>query len=177
MRRWHAALFLGALVTGCADTGAGTGERDWSGGGPGGVRWGGPYGGVHGPSGGGYWRGRDYGYRDDYRRLPSERGHGGRTFRPGGNVICDRATETCYQGREIDASETREYFGNRAARRVDRIRDNAGTNRIFRPEDDVVCNRRSRVCLEDGRPDRSETREFFGKKAARRLQKSPPDPG
>lgn len=92
-------------------------------------------------------------------------------------MVCDRATEICYQGREIDASQTREYFGNRAARRGDRIRDNAGTNRIFRLEVDVVCNRRTRVCLEDGRPDRSETREFFGREAARRLQRPWPSSG
>jgi hypothetical protein len=180
MVRSLVALLLATLLAGCA--GASTGSRDWAGGGSpgGGIRWGGPYGGgpyagrgYDGP-GGGYWRGQDYGYR----RPWVERDHdGGRTFRPSGNVVCDRATETCYRGREIDASETREYFGQRAARRVDRIRDDAGTNRIFRPEDDVVCNRRQRVCLEDGRPSRSETREFFGKKAARRLQQARPKAG
>lgn len=171
MVRSFVALLLAALLAGCAA--AGSGSPDWAGGNPGGVRWSGPYGG--GPyAGGGYRRGQDYGYRrgQDYGyRRSVERDYGGRTFRPDQRVVCDRATETCYRGQEIDASETREYFGRRAARRVDRIRDNAGTNRIFRPEDDVVCNRRQRVCSEDGRPSRSETREFFGKKAARRVQK------
>ena len=94
---------------------------------------------------------------------------GGRTFRPDRSVVCDRATETCYRGREIDASETRDYFGKSAARRVDRVRDAAGTNRIYRVDDEVVCNRSREVCLKNGRPDRSETRDFFGKKAARRV--------
>ena len=93
----------------------------------------------------------------------------GRTFRPSPNVVCDRATETCYRGRDIDASETRDYFGRGAARRVDRIRDQAGTNRIYRPSDNVVCNRAAQVCYKNGRPDRSETRDYFGKKAGRRV--------
>jgi hypothetical protein len=84
---------------------------------------------------------------------------GGRTFTPSRGVVCDRATETCYRGREIDASETRDYFGRSAARRVDRIRDHAGTNRIYRVDDDVVCNRRAEVCYKRGllqeRPSRS----------------------
>ena len=84
-------------------------------------------------------------------------------------MVCDRATETCYRGRDIDASETRDYFGKGAARQVDRIRDQAGTNRIYRVDDNVVCNRRSEVCYKNGRPDRSETRDYFGKKAARRV--------
>lgn len=129
-----------------------------------GIRWGGPYGSdqfsrspsVFGgnPFGGGYSSG---GSRN------------GRTFRPDRNVVCDRATETCYRGREIDASETRDYFGKSAARRVDRVRDQAGTNRIYRVDDDVVCNRRQEVCFKNGRPDRSETRDYFGKKAGRRV--------
>jgi hypothetical protein len=93
----------------------------------------------------------------------------GRTFKPARNVTCDRATETCYRGRQIDASETREYFGKGAARRVDRIRDDAGTNRIYRVDNKVVCNREEQVCYKRGQPDRSETRDYFGKKAARRI--------
>ena len=88
-----------------------------------------------------------------------------RTFSPRRDVVCDRATETCYRGREIDASETRDYFGKSAARKVDRIRDTQGTNRVFRVDDDVVCNRRDQVCYKNGRPDVSETRDYFGKKA------------
>ena len=129
-----------------------------------GVRWSGPFG------------------YDPYSRSPADFGgtrttydryerstDGGRTFRPDRNVVCDRATETCYRDREVDASETRDYFGRSAARQVDRDRDAAGTNRIYRVDNGVVCDPRRQVCLKEGRPDRSETRDFFGKKAARRV--------
>ena len=124
-----------------------------------GIRWSDPAGDPfaspfgHGPSpfGSGYGRG------------------GGRTFQPSRGVVCDRATETCYRGREIDASETREYFGRGAAREVDRIRDGQGTNRIYRASDRVVCNRKDQVCYKNGHPDVSETRDYFGKKASRRI--------
>ena len=49
------------------------------------------------------------------------------------------------------------------------MRDQAGTNRIYRPSDDVVCKRADKVCYKNGHPDRSETRDYFGKKAARRV--------
>lgn len=94
---------------------------------------------------------------------------GGRTFRPAGDIVCDRATQTCYRHGQIDASDTRDYFGRRAAREVDQVRDQAGTNRIYRPSDDVVCNRSDKICYKNGHPDRSETRDYFGKKAARRV--------
>lgn len=147
---------LGGCVSdgGFADGGPGSSD----------IRWSGPYGNdpfsgrssVLGgkPFGSGYYGGSS---------------NGGRTFRPDRNVVCDRATETCYRGREIDASETRDYFGKSAARQVDRIRDQAGTNRVYRVDDDVVCNRSKEICYKNGRPDRSETRDYFGKKAARRV--------
>jgi hypothetical protein len=153
MRRSIGSLVAAGLLAGCASLdggepygGAGVGVA-----GPG-IRWSGPY-------------GADPFDRGYYGRG----GGGGRTFRPGGDVVCDRRTETCYRRGQIDASETRDYFGRGAARRVDRVRDQAGTNRIFRPDDNVVCNRRDKVCLKNGHPDRSETRDFFGKKAARRI--------
>ena len=52
---------------------------------------------------------------------------------------------------------------------MDRFRDAAGTNRIYRIDDDVVCNRLREVCYKNGRPDRSETKDFFGKSAARKV--------
>lgn len=162
VRGWVPLLF-GGLLAGCVSAGGG-GSSDWAGNDPGGIRWSGPYGGP-GVMADPFWRGRSYGYRPD----PFYDGGSRRTFRPSRNVVCDRATSTCYRRGEIDASETRDYFGGRAGRRVDRIRDAAGTNKVFRADDDVVCNRRQRVCFKDGHPDRSETRDFFGKKAARRL--------
>jgi hypothetical protein len=158
-----AVLLAGGLLAGCSGAGPG-----WNGGGDGsGIRWSGPYDPDPG-YGGGLW-GPRYGGGLGFPGNPAWGYGGGRTFRPSGDVVCDRATATCYRDGEIDASDTRDVFGNRAARRVDRLRDQAGTNRIFRPDDDVVCNRRERVCYKDGHPDRSETRDFFGKKAARRV--------
>ena len=156
MRIAGLALML-AVLSGCVSDGR------FAAGGPGssGIQWAGPYGDP-------YYRGSSA-----YGRNPYGSGYygsgSGRTFRPSRDVVCDRATETCYRGKEIDASETRDYFGRSAARRVDRIRDQAGTNRIYRVDDDVICNRRQEVCYKNGRKDRSETRDFFGKKAARRI--------
>jgi hypothetical protein len=170
MRRLMGSLVAVGLLAGCAALDGGDPYRSAGVGvaGPG-IRWSGPYGGDP------FYRsypgplvGRPYGYGGDPFGGGYGRG-GGRTFRPGGDVVCDRRTETCYRRGQIDASETRDYFGRGAARRVDRIRDRAGTNRIFRADDDVVCNRRDKVCLKNGHPDRSETRDFFGKKAARRI--------
>jgi hypothetical protein len=39
----------------------------------------------------------------------------------------------------------------------------------FRPSRHVVCDPDDRVCYKNGHPDPSETRDFFGKKAARRI--------
>ena len=150
-----------SLLGGCVSDGS------FADGGPGssGIRWGGPYGSDPFSRGSSVFGGNPYGSSNYYGRSSN----GGRTFSPSRGVVCDRATETCYRGREIDASETRDYFGRSAARQVDRIRDAAGTNRIYRVDDDVVCNRQKEVCLKNGRPDRSETRDYFGKKAARRV--------
>jgi hypothetical protein len=104
-----------------------------------------------------------------YGRSPGYARSNGRTFQPSRGVVCDRATQTCYRGREIDASETRDYFGNKAARKADRVRDTQGTNRVYRVNQKVVCNRRDQVCYKNGRPDVSDTRDYFGKKAARRI--------
>jgi hypothetical protein len=171
MRRSIGPLVAAGLLAGCASLDGGDPYRGAGVGAAGpGIRWSGPYGADP------YYRsypgslGQPYGYGvDPYERGYYGRGGGGRTFRPGGDVVCDRRTETCYRRGQIDASETRDYFGRGAARRVDRIRDQAGTNRIFRADDNVVCNRRDKVCLKNGHPDRSETRDFFGKKAARRI--------
>jgi hypothetical protein len=79
-----------------------------------GVRWSGPFGYDPYSRSSSVFGGTPYG-SDRYGRSSD----GGRTFRPDRSVVCDRATETCYRGREIDASETRDYFGKKAARRVD----------------------------------------------------------
>ena len=160
MRATGVLLAVGMLA-GCVSDGSSFGGDPGFGSGGSGIRW-------SGPGGDDPFAASPFGFGRSPLGSSSQRG--GRTFRPTRNVTCDRATETCYRGREIDASETREYFGKSAARRVDRIRDQAGTNRIYRADDDVVCNRMQQVCYKKGRPDRSETRDYFGKKAARRVE-------
>ena len=141
-----AATFGLGLLAGCLGDGAGPADRGS------GIRW-------SGPTGADPWRPAPFGFgADPFGGMGQSR-----TVRPSFGVVCDRATQTCYRGREIDASETRDVFGRRAAREVDRIRDAAGTNRIYRVDDDVVCNRRTKVCLKNGHPDNSETKDFFGR--------------
>ena len=112
-----------------------------------------------------YWfnrRGNDNRDRDQARRQP-------RFDRPENDVVCDRRTEVCYKDREIDASETREKFGRDAARRVDRIRDRRDNNDVFLPRRNVVCDRDDKKCYQGGDANRRLTREYFGNKAARRV--------
>lgn len=95
--------------------------------------------------------------------------YGSRSY-DNGRVYCDQRTEVCYKDGDIDASETKEVFGKGASRRVDRVRDEAGTNNIFLPRNNTVCNRDEKVCYKNGQPDWSDTRDQFGKKAARKIQ-------
>lgn len=108
-----------------------------------------------------YWYGGRRNDDDNNRRQP-------RFDRPENNVVCDRRTATCYKGREIDVSETREKFGRDAARKVERVRDRYDNNDIFRPRRNAVCDRDDKRCYQNGDPNRRLTREYFGNRAARR---------
>jgi hypothetical protein len=94
--------------------------------------------------------------------------------RPGSDVVCDRATGICYKQGKVDKSDTERVFGERAGDKVDALRDRFSSSRLFAPERGVACNRESRVCLEDGDPDRSLTRRYFGRRAARALDQERP---
>lgn len=85
-------------------------------------------------------------------------------------VVCDRETEVCYKRGRIDSSETRDAFGKGPARRVRALQQEFGSNDVFLPRDNTVCDRNAEVCYKNGRPDWSDTRDQFGKKAARRLR-------
>lgn len=73
------------------------------------------------------------------------------------------------------------WYGSRYERRpryghydnADRYyRDQARRNgRLVRKDDDVVCDRRTQVCYKDGDIDKSETRDQFGKNAAKRADR------
>ena len=97
-----------------------------------------------------------------------------RFVRPGSDVVCDRATGICYKQGKVDKSDTERVFGERAGDKVDALRDRFSSSRLFAPERGVACNRESRVCLEDGDPDRSLTRRYFGRRAARALDQERP---
>ena len=81
-------------------------------------------------------------------------------------VVCDRGTGICYKRGEIDKSETERVFGGRAGDRADDLRDDYGTARLFVPERGVACDRGRRACFDDGEPDHSLTRRYFGRRAA-----------
>ena len=151
-------LVAAAMLAGCGGDG-GFRDMDSAMGGGSGIRW-------SGPASPDPFAASPFGFGGS----PFGRGmgsSGGRTFRPSPGVVCDRATETCYRGRDIDASETRDVFGRSAAREVDRIRDAAGTNRVYRVSNKVVCDRRTKVCYKNGHPDNSETKDFFGRNLPR----------
>jgi hypothetical protein len=111
------------------------------------------------------WRGgtRPPGWADD---LPRRARDPFRFQRPRSGVVCDQGTSVCYKRGRIDRSETREMFGGRAADRADDLRDERGTGRVFVPERDVSCDPGRQVCFDEGVPDRSLTRRYFGRNAA-----------
>lgn len=124
------------------------------------------------PYGSGYGYGSGYtgrtgtrppGWADD---LPYRAQGSDRFLRPRSGVVCDRSTSVCYKGGEVDKTETRDLFGDRAADRADDLRDQRGTARLFVPERGVTCDRSRQVCFDDGRADSSLTRRYFGQRAA-----------
>jgi Fels-1 Prophage Protein-like len=112
-------------------------------------------------------RARPPGWAED---LPDSARLHHRFLRGGSEVVCDRATRICYKEGKVDKSDTQRVFGERAGDRADGLRDRLGTARLFLPERGVACDRARRVCLDDGDPDRSLTRRYFGRRAARALE-------
>jgi len=106
---------------------------------------------------------RPPGWADD---LPRRARDPSRFQRPRSGVVCDQGTSVCYKRGRIDRSETREMFGGRAADRADDLRDERGTGRVFVPERGVSCDPGRQVCFDEGVPDRSLTRRYFGRNAA-----------
>jgi hypothetical protein len=96
---------------------------------------------------------------------------GGRYVQPSPEVTCDRKTEICYKRGHVDKTETQAAFGKKAARDADRLRDEVGTAHIYVPRNsgNSYCVNAEKVCYKNGKPDRSDTRDVYGKKAARRL--------
>ena len=113
-----------------------------------------------------YWNDR-YRRNDDDRLRDSNR----RFVRPESDTTCDQRTRVCYRDKRANSSETRQYYGDRAARRVDRLTGDAETRRIFVPKRGAVCNNTSRVCSTGDDANRRLTREVYGKRAARKIDR------
>jgi Fels-1 Prophage Protein-like len=101
--------------------------------------------------------------------LPGSARTDDRFLRPRSDVVCDRATRICYKRGRADQSDTDDVFGERAGDRVDALQDRHRTARVFVPERGASCDRKRRVCFEDGDPDRGLTRRYFGRRVARDL--------
>jgi hypothetical protein len=106
--------------------------------------------------------------------LPGSARTQNRFLRPRSDVVCDRATRICYKQGKVDKSDTERIFGGRAGDRAGDLRDRLGTARLFVPERGVACDRERRICLDDGDPDRSLTRRYFGRGAARAIDEERP---
>ena len=106
--------------------------------------------------------------------LPGSARRDDRFLRPRAELVCDRTTRICYKDGFVDKSDTERVFGERAADRADDLRDRLGTPRVFVPEQGVACDRDRRLCLDDGDADRSLTRRYFGRRAARDLDEERP---
>lgn len=96
----------------------------------------------------------------------------GNIFEPEAGVSCDEGRQICYDRQGPDVRLTRRYFGDRAADRLERqlARGGAGNN-VFEPEPGVVCNRTTKICYDQQRPDVRLTRTYFGDAAAQRLRR------
>lgn len=109
---------------------------------------------------------RPPGWADD---LPGRLQQPDRFVRPRSGVVCDQGTSLCYKDGRIDKSETADLFGERAADRVDDVRDRGGTGRVFVPEPGVTCDAERQACFDGRFADPSLTRRYFGRGAADRL--------
>lgn len=107
----------------------------------------------------------------DRRRDRADRGRDGDDGRAGSGNFCDERTDVCYRNGKVSPRETREEFGRDAARRTARLRERYDTRDIYLPRRNVVCSDKSSTCYRGGEPDRRATREEYGRKAARRVDK------
>jgi hypothetical protein len=100
--------------------------------------------------------------------LPESAQERRRFVRPDDGLVCDQVTRVCYKQGNVDKSDTKEFFGRRAAKRADRLRDERGSAEIFVPEPGVACDPQRERCFADGEPDRDLTKRHFGRRAGRK---------
>lgn len=106
--------------------------------------------------------------------APSARGSSERIFYPERGVACDRATQVCYTDSRASVSQTREYFGESAARRLqsDATDSRREPKWVFEPDGETSCDMRTQVCYGQKGPSLNKTRRYFGDAAAARLEQS-----
>lgn len=104
----------------------------------------------------------------------SSSGGGARVFYPERGVACDRATQVCYIDSRPSASQTRAYFGDQAARRIqtDATDSRREPKWIFEPDGETSCDMRTQVCYGPKGPNLNKTRRHFGDAAAARLEQN-----
>jgi hypothetical protein len=113
----------------------------------------------------------DHDHDHDHDRADRDRSQDGRSESAGRRTSCDDRTQVCYKGGKLNTAETRDEFGRDAARRTTRLRERYDTKDIYLPRRNVVCDGGSNTCYRGGEPDRQATRDQFGRKAARKIDK------
>ena len=84
-------------------------------------------------------------------------------------LVAGCITDGNYQAGGLGGPPARPWFGPYGGTYGSYVRPRYDDDQPFRPSRHVVCDPDDRVCYKNGHPDRSETRDFFGKKAARRM--------
>ena len=114
-------------------------------------------------------------------RLERRLGEGERTprgiFRPEGGVVCDRASEVCYDRDGASVELTRREFGYGGARdladRLDRPRSGPGRRGgvIYSPKQGVSCDEEVATCYVEDEAHPGHTKRQFGSEAVRALER------
>jgi hypothetical protein len=116
---------------------------------------------------------------DDYGSGGSSGGSSGsssadRNLTPEPGVRCDSVDRVCYDRSGPSVALTRSYFGDAAAERLGYGSGGSGTSgsqaRMVYPESDVVCDRSTQICYDDGKASVSKTQSYFGDSAAKKLK-------
>lgn len=116
---------------------------------------------------------------DDYGSGGSTGGSSGssasdRNLTPEPGVRCDSIDRICYDRSGPSVALTRSYFGDAAAERLGYGSSGSGSSgssaRMFYPASDVVCDRSTQICYDEGKASVSKTQDYFGDSAAQRLK-------
>lgn len=98
-------------------------------------------------------------------------------FRPEGGVVCDRASEVCYDRDGPSLEQTRGEFGHAAADaldgRLERPRSGPGRRDgvIFSPKPGVSCDEEVAACYVEDEANPGHTQRQFGSEAVRELER------